>query len=220
MIVTCPSCSTRYLVDPAALGTAGRTVRCASCSHTWHQTPPDDAPLSVDRPPPVSLVTPQSYRPNQLPVVPSASHRNRWLALGWVGLLLVVIALVGGAAWQREHIVSAWPATARLYALFGLSVEQPGLGLETRNVATARTKTQGIDTVVVSGEVVNISNTVRSVPRLRVVLRDGADKELQALNFNAQRDQLLPGESTPFETTITEPPASAASASVSFAGTE
>lgn len=37
MIVTCPACETRYLVDEAELGgEAGRRVRCASCGNLWH----------------------------------------------------------------------------------------------------------------------------------------------------------------------------------------
>ena len=48
MILTCPSCATRYLVDPAALGETGRMVRCARCAHTWVEFPPDDMPKRVD----------------------------------------------------------------------------------------------------------------------------------------------------------------------------
>lgn len=39
MIVSCPSCATNYQVDERALGPNGRMVRCAQCSHTWHQMP-------------------------------------------------------------------------------------------------------------------------------------------------------------------------------------
>src|ERR1700761_8565796 len=38
MILTCPNCDTRYSVDGSKFPAAGRTVRCAKCGHSWHQT--------------------------------------------------------------------------------------------------------------------------------------------------------------------------------------
>lgn len=52
MIVTCPACGTRFLIDPRALGAAGRSVRCTQCNHVWMQLPAEDAPRRVDVPPP------------------------------------------------------------------------------------------------------------------------------------------------------------------------
>src|SRR2546429_5721532 len=40
MILTCPSCETRYQVDEAAIDrAAGRQVRCANCGYLWHFAP-------------------------------------------------------------------------------------------------------------------------------------------------------------------------------------
>ena len=35
MHIVCPHCTTSYAINPAALGEAGRTVRCSRCKETW-----------------------------------------------------------------------------------------------------------------------------------------------------------------------------------------
>jgi predicted Zn finger-like uncharacterized protein len=35
MLIVCPNCTTSYEVDPATLGAAGRSVRCARCKRIW-----------------------------------------------------------------------------------------------------------------------------------------------------------------------------------------
>lgn len=39
MILTCPECSTKYVVKDGAIPEGGRQVRCAACKHSWHQDP-------------------------------------------------------------------------------------------------------------------------------------------------------------------------------------
>lgn len=39
MILTCPSCTMRYIVSEGAIGPNGRKVRCAHCGHEWRQEP-------------------------------------------------------------------------------------------------------------------------------------------------------------------------------------
>jgi predicted Zn finger-like uncharacterized protein len=39
MLIVCPTCATAYQIELAALGAAGRSVRCAHCKNTWFATP-------------------------------------------------------------------------------------------------------------------------------------------------------------------------------------
>jgi predicted Zn finger-like uncharacterized protein len=41
MHIVCPHCTTSYAIDLAALGTAGRNVRCSRCKETWLARPED-----------------------------------------------------------------------------------------------------------------------------------------------------------------------------------
>ena len=50
MHIVCPHCSTSYAIDPATLGTAGRTVRCSRCKEVWLARQEDAARLGVQFP--------------------------------------------------------------------------------------------------------------------------------------------------------------------------
>ena len=48
MILTCPSCSTKFSVDIALFRKEGVEVRCGACKHTWVQLPIEDEKLFED----------------------------------------------------------------------------------------------------------------------------------------------------------------------------
>lgn len=52
MILTCPSCDSKFRVKDDAIGESGRKVKCRKCAHVWHAMPEGtDAPVAAPPPP-------------------------------------------------------------------------------------------------------------------------------------------------------------------------
>lgn len=214
MILTCPACATRYLVDSAAIGAGGRRVRCAKCGNSWTQQPPADAPMPVDLAPPPSEPAPIPPGSN----LPALRRRraNSSAAAGWVSFALVVIGLVAALAAGRETIVQAWPAAALLYETVGWPVENAGNGLQLARVRSTEKVENGGRVLVVEGEVTNTSGAPRSVPPLQATLM-GSGGPMQSWTFRLPDSELKPKQSAPFQTTLRNPAGEASSVSVTFA---
>jgi predicted Zn finger-like uncharacterized protein len=215
MILTCPSCRTRYLVDPTALGADGRQVRCARCAHTWHERPPADMPKRIDVVEPTPRPRPIPKGSN-LPAVRGRQRPTNWI--GWAALAVIVAAVVGFGVIGREQIVAAWPPSAKLYEMVRLPVAAPRPGLELMNVRSSRGSEDGVQVLIVEGEVVNPSGELQDVPKVRVALRDGDRREIEHLVISTAKPRLRPGEKTNFQTRFERPPADATGLRVRFEG--
>lgn len=222
MILSCPECATRYLVDPAALGPEGRMVRCGKCSHTWAQHPPPDMPRAVD-PAPLRATLPDDedeppFRgPPRLPAV-RRPRRGRGASIAWAALVVLLAVVVGGGLFLREALIETWPPAAQLYAAIGLNPDAPGAGLELRNVRSRELATDGVKTLLIEGEIANPSDRVRQVPKLRALLFDSREREVQNWSFSAPETQLLPGGTAAFRTEIRNPSANAVRLTIVFEG--
>ncbi|HUL05189.1 MAG TPA: DUF3426 domain-containing protein [Candidatus Acidoferrum sp.] len=218
MIVTCSACKTRYLTDPAALGTVGRMVRCAKCGHTWMQPPPADLPRRVDV---ISSVggPPDASPPRfnlPAPYIPPKRRRSRLRAVLAVAAV-VVIAVVGAGYFARAQIIETWPQAKRVYDLIGGLVNTSNATLDVGNLKIVHQPVEGMEVLVLQGEITNRGLSPQAVPALRATLFDADDKGIMAWTFAGDAAVLQPGETGRFRTRAISPPNGFDRTAVTFA---
>jgi predicted Zn finger-like uncharacterized protein len=228
MILTCPSCHTRYTVEEAKFPPAGRTVRCAKCGHSWHQSAPEPEPQPVPAPAPVSPAEPAGFAagPATRAYAPTAQvtpERPRGQGLqtaavvaGWAGLIAVVLLIGYSAVRYRQDIAAIWPQSAAIYSGVGLKVNAGGIDF--RDVAYKRESEDGQPVLVVTGQIVNLASRALPIPQtVRVTLNDADNRELYHWSFKPAAPTLKAGGTLAFRTRLSSPPAAARFAVVTFA---
>lgn len=226
MIVTCPACRTRYRIRPASLGASGRMVRCSGCGQRWFVAPEPSAPPDDDAaPPPAEPMPAEPRRPRRASMSPSpeppaagagaAAASPRRGIIGWVVLALLVLLLVGGVV-GRHEIAAQLPMTLPLYERLGLPVTLP-LALDLRGLDVATEPRGGGSTLVVRGEIHNLSEQERVLPPIRVALLDAERRELDVGLFDPPQPVLAAGATARFEIELGEPPPEAKDLAVTFA---
>jgi predicted Zn finger-like uncharacterized protein len=230
MILTCPSCGTRYQTAEAQFTPPGRNVRCAKCRHVWFQSMPElEAPIEpepvispavVEAAPPGALpfgVQAEGYEAEEEeePALPRSRGAAFAQSVGWLAL----IGLLGSIGWAsityRETIASVWPQSASLYRLLRMPVNIRGIAIT--NITYKQEYESGQPVLSVTGKLVNVSNREQPVPELRVVISDDAKRELYHWTFDAGVPALKPGAESPFTTRLSSPPADTRNLDVRFA---
>ncbi len=154
MIITCPNCSTRYLVAEDKIGDQGRRVRCAKCDHIWFQDPtpsdvaePDVPGASLDGsverpapptppPPPPPPRTPETeaLQRSQMPVPATPQEPVQRNPFGFLGIPVIILILGVGAFLMRDDImrlVRGQPSTSTVTEASTVAAEETGEAAET-----------------------------------------------------------------------------------------
>lgn len=206
MRISCPKCFTRYELPDGSVKADGRKVRCVRCGNTWTEFPreatQDDfsertalfgADDMTEVRPVRELPSARSYREDA--EAPRAKRRLPWAAMALAASLVGVIA---GGVVARDPIVNMWPPANLLFDTVGLGVMPPGAGLALQNPRSEQRKEDGATILVVEGQIVNVSDHERAVPRVKAVAMDSERNALGTWTIDASATSLQPGEIATF----------------------
>lgn len=225
MIISCPSCATRYDLPASHFAAEGTMIKCASCGHSWLEaraveiftTPARQVPATINH----------AYEPDQdvrrLVEASREAHENfaarrrqRLRRLGGWGALAASVVLVLGLAMAfPELVVAAAPAAVRAYDVLGREVNV--YGLDIRRIEMQHTVIDGTRVLAVKGEIANVTGRDRKIPSLRFGLRDQTGAEVYQWTLDTGARPLRPGEMTSFVTRVASPPDAAQRLEIRFA---
>ena len=225
MIVSCPSCTTRYDLGEHGRSTSALTITCRACSHTWKEHPIIDVIeqpsralariIDLDDEPEVDvqrLVEAARSAHEEFAMQRKARLRK---SIGWAGLAFTVALPLFIAAMLPETVVAAAPATIQAYEKLGYSVNI--YGLEIRHIEQQHSILNGARVLMIKGEISNPTNEIRKIPWLRFGLKDASSTELYSWTLDTASRPLRPGETTSFVTRVAAPPELAKNLQIRFA---
>lgn len=154
----------------------------------------DDAPSSFDHSPP--------FRPRRNPL--------KLYTIAASVFALVAFAAIGAVAWYG---LPDWAPLARQT----FAEAQPDLVLEfPPNRQDRRTLPNGTEFFGASGKVTNVGKERRSLPPIRIILRDAHNRIVYSWDVIPPKRQLAPGESATINEAVTDVPRSAKVAEIGW----
>jgi len=231
MILTCPECATRYFVDDARVGSAGREVRCASCGNRW-TAKPEAPPLELDSTPdlgamgnepakPAAPVSASDLPAEELPKVfrqraQTKVKEREAAATGviWAGLAGGFAVLLGLTVLMRQDIAEVFPRAAGAYAMAGLPVNLVGLTIENQH-AQPMLK-DGHAALTITGALRNIRSKPVIAPPLKISLLAPGGRVVATKIADPDGALIPPGAARHFSVDVLDPPVSATDVEIVF----
>jgi predicted Zn finger-like uncharacterized protein len=180
MIVVCPSCFCKYFVQTNAIAKE-KLVRCAMCGTTWQLSPHDE----------------------------SAEKRRRVFdIIKWTFFWFVVFVTVFSLFFAPGSVIKMWPSAADFYRAIGI-YEGFGKALVIQNLSNFFVMRSNVLYMGLKGELVNASDSVKSLASITISLKDDDDKNSRykkEWTHNLTYKKLLPNQKVIFETELQSVP--------------
>lgn len=128
---------------------------------------------------------------------------------GIIGKIIIVFflvlfgGLIAGAFFLKDHVIRAVPALEKVYDMVGF--HEVGEGLQIQRVEFAQETDQGLEVLVVRGQIENVSDKLRPVPMLRAILFDSEGEEIQHADVAPLKSEMRKGDKMSFKISIKEP---------------
>ncbi|MFL2770057.1 MAG: DUF3426 domain-containing protein, partial [Rhodospirillaceae bacterium] len=121
------------------------------------------------------------------------------------GALAILVLLIGSVLFMaRDQLADLWPGIAGVYEALGIddaSVE----GLTFSPPQPVRVMQGGVQTLVVTGFVTNLTDTLKTVPSLKLMLVDEDNNVIQETNAPPRSPTINPNSTQPYRIELQRP---------------
>jgi predicted Zn finger-like uncharacterized protein len=176
MYITCPKCSTSFVVSAEQIGPGGRRVRCSKCKHTWRAKLP-----AVYKPPVLDLKVDVAKAPESgihLPVLSPVVKRKKPGSLLYTAFAALILSVAVIFVVKRVDFSDVMPPNHENLKISEVTVY---------HLPPAK--------IVARYRVENHSSKATAMPHFRIRLYDKAHKLLENRRISVSKTSLEPNQS-------------------------